>query len=170
MKSLFPLLLLFALMPPLHAADQIEFATKFVEIPADAKLPDNLDALIKLEGADLLSAPRVTSKPDQKVQVEITHEVAPPAGGFITPGDKPMDGVTLVGMAHFQGDKIAYRAHLTMSRAVGDAPKDMQVETDSHDLYVTGTAEDGETVWLRFASPQDDKRLLVLLTLTRHKV
>lgn len=158
----------FALLPSLRAADQIEFVTKFVEIAADAEMPTSLDALNK-SGVDLLSAPRVMTKPEQKVQVEITHDVPPPAGGFITPGDKPVTGVTLMGVAHFVDGGIAYRVHLTMSRAVKGAPESAQVETDSHDLYATGTAKDGETGWLRFASPRDDKYLLVLLTLTRHK-
>lgn len=168
MKRLFLLsLAVLALAPALRAQDQITVETKFIETSIAVTPPLDDAALGRMKDADLLSAPRVTTKSGQRATVEIIHEQALPAGEIATQ-DTVKPGVSIEVTAQLQADGIAYRLRLTKCELANAAVQPAGVvETVSRDVYATGMAKSGEPVWLRLASSKKGRQILVQVRLTQ---
>ncbi len=167
-RAFFLLLAVLVLSPALHAQEQIKIESKFIETSLAVTPPYDVAALNRMKDVDLLSAPSVTTKPGQKATVEIMQEQALPAGDIDAP-NPVRTGVSLEAIAVLQDDtSIAYRLQATKCDLVNTAVQpDGTVETVSRNLYATGAAKDGESVWLRFASPKTGRQVLVQVTFKR---
>ena len=130
---------LFALLVPgsLLAATQIKVETKFLE--ADAAIPHDISKINQMKGADLLSAPSVTTKPGQPVTVSVTHDFFPVS--VSSTGFQPVPtGITFQVTPEIKEGHLTYNAHVTICDLVSakNGGELTVSETVSHELYLSG--------------------------------
>jgi hypothetical protein len=68
------------------AATTIEVNAKFADVPAGTDVPAKPELLAKSKGIDVLSAPRVTTKPGQPATIEVTQDTTAPDGSTVPLG------------------------------------------------------------------------------------
>ena len=161
------LLFLALLMPAsLFAVEQIKVETKFLE--ADAPIPHDIAKINQMKGADLLSAPSVTTKSGQSATLSITHDFSPAS---VTSSNFPAvpTGITFQITPEIKEGRLIYAAHVTVCDLVSAKHSGEQTasETTSHELYISGTSKDGEAMWIELSDTADGKKRMLWLQFTR---
>jgi type II secretory pathway component HofQ len=174
MKSIALLFLAFA--GSLHAVQQIEVTSAFIDVPAGTEAPATPDKLGANKNADLLSAPRLIVAENKAGKIEVTQATPVPGGGSANLGlsVEVKTSVTEKGNIWFSG--------VITDRSRGGAQKTEKLETSSfaaRELYFSGWTTNGGTAQLRTAAAttqvmKNDKPVVqsreLLVYLTFHKV
>ena len=166
MKQLLTLTLSLLFTLTATAGEQITIKTKIIE--SDKAIPEDITKLATSEGVSILSTPSVTTRSGQQAQIEIIREVIPPT--FLSGDPSTVNTGTILGITpKLEDGQISFTAHLTLREQVDANPKEApsQIEFITRELYISGTAKDGEPVWFHFTEPKDGKKVAMCLQFER---
>ncbi len=161
--------------------------------------PADFARQVKSKGLRLLSAPRILTKSGQESQLAVGTEIQlsgidkdRPAGASPDALRSITTGFILRVVPVLKGDRIAYTGQITLRDPVTSdsehsrsgiemtRPGNVSVspatkageasEIISRDLYISGTAKEGEGIWFHFNAPRDGKWISVRLQFKRQNV
>lgn len=155
------------------AATTIEVNAKFADVPAGTEVPAKPELLAKTKGIDVLSAPRVTTKPGQPATIEVTQDTTAPDGSVVPLGVTLTINPTLTekGNIAFTGKATDRFKHGQQS---GDALSALAFVV--RETYFKGVTASGSTVLLKgspattttakkdAATPAKNRELVIYLT------